>query len=345
MSVPSSRKLFCSGRAPLIEILGVRPPTTSFPAASAAPTPGCRSASCWNERPLSGRSRIWRSSTSPETAPEVRLIWEASAETLTSLAVRPSSSFTSMTAFWPTASVIPLRTMGWNPGAETCSSYSPGGSTGNRKRPRSSLTCVWAAPVPTLRSSSVAPATTAPLGSRRLPCRLAPTVWAPAGEQPRRTSPANPSQARTRRCVMAASFLPLGDQQNLSRRLPRFERAVGGCRVAQGELAIDRHRELSFREETEDVARAPEQLLARRRIVTQARPGQEERSFRIEDVGIERRHRPARLSEKHHEAQRLQAVQAPVEGIAPDRVVYHLDSRPRGDLADRGLEVGFRVAN
>src|ERR671928_153666 len=33
MSVPSRRKLFCSGRAPLIEIFGVRPPTTSLPAA------------------------------------------------------------------------------------------------------------------------------------------------------------------------------------------------------------------------------------------------------------------------------------------------------------------------
>jgi hypothetical protein len=29
----ASRKLFCSGRAPLIEIFGVRPPTTSLPAA------------------------------------------------------------------------------------------------------------------------------------------------------------------------------------------------------------------------------------------------------------------------------------------------------------------------
>jgi hypothetical protein len=71
MSVPSSRKLFCSGRAPLIEIFGVRPPTTSLPAASAACTPGCSSASCWNERPLSGRSRISASPTSPLTAPVV----------------------------------------------------------------------------------------------------------------------------------------------------------------------------------------------------------------------------------------------------------------------------------
>ena len=78
MSVPSSRKLFCSGRAPLIEIFGVRPPTTSLPAASAACTPGCSSASCWNDRPLSGRSRISRSPTRPLTDPLVRWMRGAS---------------------------------------------------------------------------------------------------------------------------------------------------------------------------------------------------------------------------------------------------------------------------
>jgi hypothetical protein len=46
MSVPSRRKLFCSGRAPLIEIFGERPPTTSFPAASAGVTPVWSKASC-----------------------------------------------------------------------------------------------------------------------------------------------------------------------------------------------------------------------------------------------------------------------------------------------------------
>src|SRR5215467_7224932 len=63
MSVPSSRKLLCSGRAPLIEIFGVRPPTGSLPAVVTALTPGSSSANCWKERPLSGRSRICFSST------------------------------------------------------------------------------------------------------------------------------------------------------------------------------------------------------------------------------------------------------------------------------------------
>src|SRR5262249_6669263 len=34
----------------------VRPPTTSLPAANAAFTPVCKSASCWNDRPFNGRS-------------------------------------------------------------------------------------------------------------------------------------------------------------------------------------------------------------------------------------------------------------------------------------------------
>src|SRR5207302_7343138 len=40
ISVPSSKKLLCSGRVPFIEILGVRPPTGSLPPAVTALTPG-----------------------------------------------------------------------------------------------------------------------------------------------------------------------------------------------------------------------------------------------------------------------------------------------------------------
>ena len=104
MSVPSSRKLFCSGRAPLIEIFGVRPPTTSLPAASAGVTPVCRSASCWNDRPFSGSSRISLSPTSPLSAPDVVLIVGAAPVTVSSSAIVPISIRTSMTASCPTAS-------------------------------------------------------------------------------------------------------------------------------------------------------------------------------------------------------------------------------------------------
>jgi hypothetical protein len=52
----------------------VRPPTTSLPEATAAVTPGWSNASCWNERPLSGSSRIVLSLTRPLCAPDVVLI-------------------------------------------------------------------------------------------------------------------------------------------------------------------------------------------------------------------------------------------------------------------------------
>ena len=122
MSVPSRRKLFCSGRAPLIEIFGVRPPTTSLPAASAGVTPVCSSASCWNERPLSGSSRISLSLTRPLSAPDVVLMIGAAPVTVISSAMRPSSSFTSMTAACPTVSRMPRCATGRNPVCDTCRS-------------------------------------------------------------------------------------------------------------------------------------------------------------------------------------------------------------------------------
>ena len=83
----------------MIEIFGVRPPTTSLPAASAGVTPVCSSASCWNDRPLSGSSRISLSLTRPLTDPDVVLMIGDEAVTVISSARRPSSSLTSITAF------------------------------------------------------------------------------------------------------------------------------------------------------------------------------------------------------------------------------------------------------
>src|SRR5437867_4314802 len=186
MSVPSRRKLFCSGRAPLIEILGVRPPTTSLPAASAACTPGWRRASCWNDRPLRGRSRISFSPTSPLTAPEVRFTREASASTTTSSLILPRSRATSRTASWPTVSRTPRRSTVWNPVIETLTSYSPGGSSGAWYRPLGSVTSSRTSPVPALRTATCAPAMACPLPSLTVPWMLPPTFWAWTGSAQRR---------------------------------------------------------------------------------------------------------------------------------------------------------------
>ena len=114
----------------MMEIFGARPPMTSLPAARAACTPGWSSASCWNERPLRGRSRISFSPTRPLTAPEVRLTREASPATTTSSVIFPISRDTSTTASWPTVSRMPRCSAVWNPARAALTWYSPGGRSG-----------------------------------------------------------------------------------------------------------------------------------------------------------------------------------------------------------------------
>ena len=218
-----------------MEIFGARPPMTSLPAARAACTPGCSSASCWNERPLRGRSRISFSPTSPLTAPDVRLTRETSPATTTSSLIFPISRATLTTAYWPTVSRMPRRSTVWNPVTATLTSYSPGGRSGAWYRPLASVTSSRMSPVPVLRTVTCAPWTAWPLESVIRPWMLAATFWARTGIAT--TSPATSMEPYTTpRVFMEASLsTPYGSALGLNVR-PAHRKSHGVRRLVANQL-------------------------------------------------------------------------------------------------------------
>src|SRR6185437_5829512 len=137
----------------------------------------------------------------------------------------------------------------------------------------------------------------------------------------------------------------LRDQQHLSGRLPPRQRLVRLGRILQRELGADAHRQFATTDPIEQVCRPRFQFGAGEQIVVERRPREEERAFAIQDLWIDRRHRPARLAEQYEHAALGECIERLVEGRFADRVVDDLNARTVGDAARFRREILGRVVD
>src|SRR5262245_40106926 len=104
-------------------------------------------------------------------------------------------------------------------------------------------------------------------------------------------------------------------QQHLAFGLPRLEVAVSLRSLGQRPCLVDAYLQRAIKNPGEEVAAAPEQLVARGDVVSKRRSRQEERALRVEHLGVEWRHASTGLTEEHQVAARAQRVQALVKGV------------------------------
>src|SRR6184192_1180585 len=101
-----------------------------------------------------------------------------------------------------------------------------------------------------------------------------------------------------------------GNQQHFPRGLPSFEQSVRLRHLRERELALDADPQRATLDPTQYLSRPREQLGARRDVVRQRGPGEEERSLLAQHLRVERSYRSARLAKQHHHSSRRQAAQA-----------------------------------
>src|SRR5205807_7352282 len=101
--------------------------------------------------------------------------------------------------------------------------------------------------------------------------------------------------------------------------------------------------QLAVADPAEYVARAREQLVARRDVVDEARARQEQRALRVQHLWIERADRAARLAVEHHQPAERETVEPLVERRPADRIVDDLHALAGGQPLPLGLEVLLRV--
>src|ERR1051326_6524697 len=90
---------------------------------------------------------------------------------------------------------------------------------------------------------------------------------------------------------LACSFISGDGQEQLARRLAAFQIAMRLRRFRQRVNALDPQLQRARCHPAQHVAGAPEQLVTRRNVVTEARPCNEERAFAVQDAQIKRRNR------------------------------------------------------
>src|SRR5436190_1434993 len=131
----------------------------------------------------------------------------------------------------------------------------------------------------------------------------------------------------------------LGNQQHLPRGLASFQQPVRLRRLRERELALDAHRQFSALDPAQHLACPPEQLGARRGIVRQRGPGEEQRALLAQHLRVERSHRSARLTVQDHHAPGREATETLLEGGLPDGIVDHLQPGPVRQTLHFSLEV------
>src|SRR5215475_9842217 len=97
-------------------------------------------------------------------------------------------------------------------------------------------------------------------------------------------------------------------KDDLADRSTRSKELVGLGRVAEMEGTVDAHTELLLRDPVEDVRRPVIQVGAAGDVVGKTRSRKDERSFRVQNGGVEGGYRSARLTVEDHHAERRQRV-------------------------------------
>src|SRR6266513_2853703 len=131
----------------------------------------------------------------------------------------------------------------------------------------------------------------------------------------------------------------LGNQQHLPRGLASFQLPVRLRRLRERELALDAHRQFSALAPAQQLAGPREPLRARRDVVRQRGPGEEQRALLAQHLRVERSHRSARLTVQDHHAPGREATETLLEGGLPDGIVDHLQPGPVRQTLHFSLEV------
>src|SRR3989442_2067947 len=131
----------------------------------------------------------------------------------------------------------------------------------------------------------------------------------------------------------------LGNQQHLPRGLASFQQPVRLRRLRERELALDAHRQFSALAPAQQLAGPREQLRARRDVVRQRGPGEEQRALLAQHLRVERSHRSARLTVQDHHAPGREATETLLDGGPPDGIVDHLQPGPLRQTLHFSLEV------
>src|SRR5690348_4509634 len=111
------------------------------------------------------------------------------------------------------------------------------------------------------------------------------------------------------------------------------------------ELGADPHPERTIADPPKQLVRSLDQLVSRRDIIVQRRPGEEKRSLFVEHLWIDRGHRTARLAEECEHPAPAKRVQRAFERRAPYRVVHDGDARVAGDALHFGDKIPRRVVD
>src|ERR1035437_5815127 len=157
-----------------------------------------------------------------------------------------------------------------------------------------------------------------------------------------------PSSLRSARpeataCLRWSNGLLLDKQHQFAGGLAAFEIAMGRGRFRERVGAVDAQLEFAGGHPAQHVARAPEQFLARERVVPQARTREVERPFAVENVGVERRNRSAGLSEERQQAAWAQTIQTLLERGLAHRVIHYVDPAAAGQPLHFGFEIPLGV--
>src|SRR5437879_2865225 len=134
-----------------------------------------------------------------------------------------------------------------------------------------------------------------------------------------------------------------GEQQELPRGAAAGEPLVRLGRLPERHRGLDPQPEPPRGDPPQHIAGAVVELLRGGRVVAERGAGEEERALGVEDLGVERRDRAARVTEQDQEAPRGQAVQALLEGRLADGIVYDVHAAAGGEALRLRFEVGFCV--
>src|ERR671911_653907 len=147
-------------------------------------------------------------------------------------------------------------------------------------------------------------------------------------------SAARPTSPMVGRCLPSTaspasscmvSFL-LGYQEQLTRGLAAFEIAVRLFGLGELVGATDVDVEVVLPDPGEKTLRPPEELLAGSGIVDEGGPGDVQTALLVEDLEVNRRHRPTRRADENHVAAGFENVEPSVEGVLTDGIVDHVDA-------------------
>src|SRR5208337_2895443 len=139
--------------------------------------------------------------------------------------------------------------------------------------------------------------------------------------------------------------LPLRHQQNLACGLALFEINLSPGRFSERVGVLGAELEFAIGRPVEHFVCTPLELGARGNVMPERGPSEKERSFAVEQAGIEGRNGAAGGAKQCQQTARVQTIEAALESSFTHRVVDHVDALAAREALDLGLEILVGVEN